>query len=68
MGDWSMFVATAEDLLLSKLEWWKRGGSALHRRDAQLLASAAPSLDWQYVHSWAGKLGLMSEVEEVEPR
>ena len=68
MGGWSMQVVTAEDLLLTKLQWWKDGSSELHHRDAALLASQAPDLDWDYVRSWADKLGLAAALAEVGPR
>jgi len=65
---WSMWVAAPEDLLLTKLEWWKDGSSELHRRDAELLASSARDLDWEYVHLWASRLGLTGALGEVKGR
>ena len=68
MGGWSTRVATAEDLLLTKLQWWQDGSSELHRRDAQQLAAEAADLDWEYVRLWADRLDLAQALGEVEPR
>ncbi|MBN2565343.1 MAG: hypothetical protein JXB46_06500 [Candidatus Eisenbacteria bacterium] len=67
MGEWELWVAAPEDLLLSKLEWSRNGSSELQLRDAQLLAESVDQLDWDYVKTWASRLGLGDILEEVEP-
>ena len=68
MGEWELWVAKPEDLLLSKLQWAQNGSSALQVRDARQLAASVEELDWDYVHSWGSKLGLAELLKEVEPR
>ncbi len=67
MGDWDLWVASPEDLLLTKLQWSVSGGSALQRGDVQQLASSVPGMDWDYVRAWAAKLGLSAQIEEIAP-
>lgn len=68
MGEWELWVARPEDLLLSKLQWSRNGSSELQLRDARQLAASVEELDWGYVHSWAAKLGLAELLNEVVPR
>ncbi len=67
-GEIDMWVASAEDILISKLKWAANGDSALQMRDASWLASQTHDLDWDYLRLWAGRLGLEQELEEVAPR
>jgi hypothetical protein len=55
----SVAVVTAEDAVLSKLEWVRRGGDAeRHLRDAAGVLEVTPSLDHSYVETWARELGV----------
>jgi len=55
-------VASAEDVLISKLEWARLGDSALQRRDVvQLLERSWSRLDHTYLQKWIALLGLESE-------
>jgi hypothetical protein len=55
----AVFVATAEDTVLSKLEWAARGGSERQVADAaSVLAVAGPSIDDGYLDRWASELGV----------
>lgn len=59
-------VATLEDLILSKLEWARRGESRRQVEDvAELLRRRAPAVDQVYLQRWIGALGLEREWEEV---
>lgn len=51
-------VATAEDCLLSKLQWYREGGEVSDRqwRDIGGIIVQNPDLDWEYVNSWAARL------------
>jgi hypothetical protein len=52
-------VATAEDVLISKLEWAKLGESARQLEDAaSILRIQGDALDLPYVEHWIGELGL----------
>jgi hypothetical protein len=51
-------VATAEDILLAKLRWYREGGEVSERQwyDIQGILAANPALDMAYTHSWAARL------------
>ena len=54
-------VATAEDILLAKLRWYRLGGdeSEVQRRDIRgLIALNRMEMDMAYVYRWASVLGV----------
>lgn len=52
-------MATAEDTILSKLEWARRGGgSEKQLDDVAGVVSTVRSLDVQYIEKWADALGI----------
>jgi len=56
-----MPVATAEDVIISKLLWYKSGGESSERQWRDILGVIVISgaeLDHAYLRSWAGRLGL----------
>jgi hypothetical protein len=58
----TMYVATAEDVLLAKLEWAKLGGSQRQIDDvAGLLEVRGSELDLAYIQRWVATLGLTAE-------
>jgi hypothetical protein len=61
-----VFMASAEDSILSKLEWAKESGSDRQFLDALgvFLVSQA-SLDLAYLSQWATVLGVSSELERL---
>ena len=57
-----MDVASAEDVLLAKLEWAKRGGSARQIEDAAgIIRLQGDRLDTAYVQRWVMALGLQEQ-------
>lgn len=58
-----VFVASAEDTIVAKLEWSKQsGGSERQRRDvAGILANAGDALDRAYIERWVRDLSLDDE-------
>jgi hypothetical protein len=55
----SLFIATAEDVLLAKLEWAKLGGSERQIEDvAGLLQVGGDALDLGYVRHWVAELDI----------
>lgn len=57
-----VFVATPEDVVLSKLEWAKKSDSQRQIEDAAgLLRARAADLDREYIARWVRELGLESE-------
>lgn len=54
-----LYVASAEDLLIAKLEWAKLGASARQLEDAAgIVRMQAEQLDRAYVERWVAELGL----------
>jgi hypothetical protein len=53
-------VATAEDILLAKLRWYKDGGENSERqwRDIEAIVAANPSMEMDYLVRWAASLGV----------
>lgn len=52
------FVATAEDLVLAKLEWAATSDSERQLRDAAGIVAIATDFDVPYVERWAQELGV----------
>lgn len=64
----TLFVDTAEDTILRKLEWYRRGGETSDRqwRDVISIVDAQASrLDDVYLREWATKLGVSDLVERA---
>lgn len=67
-GARTFFVATAEDTLLAKLEWFDRGGRVSERQWTDilgLLRVQGEALDVGYLTRWAGELGLAHLLERA---
>lgn len=57
-----VYLATAEDVLIAKLEWAHAGGSERQIEDAAgIIDGQGSDLDAAYVEGWARKLGLEDE-------
>jgi len=60
--DIQLFVASAEDVIVSKLEWAKLGGSQRQIEDVgKVLAAQWGSLDQIYLSRWIGELCLQDQ-------
>ncbi len=56
-----LFFASAEDTVLAKLEWYRKGGSVSDKQWRDLLGVLkvqGEALDRAYLTEWAGKLGV----------
>jgi hypothetical protein len=63
----SLFVASAEDVILSKLEWSKLAQSQRQMEDAEgILKIRGDSLDHFYLDRWIRELGLTKEWNEAQ--
>ena len=63
----SLHVASAEDVILAKLEWAKLGASQRQIEDAAgILQMRADSLDRSYLDKWVRELGLTKEWSEAQ--
>jgi hypothetical protein len=53
-------VSTAEDVLIAKLRWYAAGGEVSERQWSDITGILAinPSLDFDYLDSWAARLGV----------
>jgi hypothetical protein len=53
-------VASAEDMIIVKLDWFRRGGEVSERQWGDitgLLKVRAETLDWDYLQHWTGRKG-----------
>jgi hypothetical protein len=63
----TLFVASAEDVIISKLEWAKLGQSERQIRDVTgILKTKGESLDYQYIDRWVVALGLQNQWETAK--
>lgn len=59
-------VASAEDTILEKLIWYKRGGGISDRQWSDVLGIVASRpVDWSYLREWAPTLGVAELLERV---
>ncbi len=59
----STWIASREDLILSKLVWARDADSELQKRDVSTLIDG--SVDWPYLRDWAPKLGVEDLLQEL---
>lgn len=61
-ADFEAVFATPEDVILMKLDYFRRGGSDKHLRDVSgILAVSGEMLDESYIETWAERLGVSEE-------
>jgi hypothetical protein len=63
-----LFFASAEDTVLAKLEWYRKGGSVSDKQWRDLLGVLkvqGGALDRTYLTEWAGKLGVTDLLEKA---
>ena len=60
-----VWIASCEDLVLSKLLWAQETDSELQRRDVRSLLGE--SLDRDYLEKWAAKLGILQLLQDNRP-
>ena len=66
--DQTAYVASAEDIILAKLEWYRLGGEVSERqwRDVQgLLEVSGNRLDQNYLRRWAATLNVSELLERA---
>ena len=62
----NVFVASPEDVILSKLEWAKASGSDQQVRDALgVIEVQADDLDLDYLKKWAAALNVQDSLEDL---
>ena len=58
-GDYEALFASAEDVILKKMEFFREGGSEKHLRDISgILKVSGERLDFDYIEDWAEATGL----------
>lgn len=61
-GEFDVWFASPEDVILNKLRYYREGGSEKHLRDiASMLMVQGDSIDRGYIASWAVRLAVLSE-------
>ena len=59
-----VYIASAEDVILKKLDYYREGGSEKHLTDIRAIL-AETEVDHGYIQSWIHKLGLRAEWAKV---
>ena len=65
VGDRSFYFCSAEDIILAKLDWYKKSGGILEGqlRDIQTVLMVQSPIDASYLRQWADKLGVRQQLE-----
>jgi hypothetical protein len=64
-----VFVATPEDVVLAKLEWFDRGGRTSERQWGDILGILrvqGDAIDFAYLRRWADELGLRALLDRAQ--
>lgn len=67
-GSFVLPIASPEDTILNKLDWYKLGGETSQRQWGDIIAVMRvqqPSLDWPYLTRWAGELDVRDLLERA---
>jgi hypothetical protein len=70
-GGRAVYVATPEDVILSKLRWHLRGGLSSERQledAAGVIKVQGDGLDFEYLREWADRLGVSDLLEQLLKR
>jgi hypothetical protein len=59
------YVASPEDVILKKLDFFRQGGSEKHLHDIRGILAETP-VDETYLRSWIDRLGLATEWEKIK--
>lgn len=65
-GEFDVWFAAPEDVILNKLRYYRDGGSDKHVRDiTSMLMVQGGAVDRAYIASWAARLGVLSEWQDL---
>jgi hypothetical protein len=67
-GAAEFYLASSEDIILSKLEWFRMGGNVSERQWGDVLGVLkvqGDSLDVKYLRYWAAELGIADLLEQA---
>jgi len=66
MWDRQVHVPTAEDVVVTKLQWLTRSRRSKDRDDVErVLEAQADRLDWDYIRHWCGQHGTLELLEQI---
>jgi hypothetical protein len=61
-----VYIATAEDMIVTKLRWARDAGRSKDRDDVRnIVAVRGRALDWAYVERWASEHGTLALLEAI---
>jgi hypothetical protein len=60
----NFYVATAEDIIIKKLDYFREGGSSKHLEDIRAMLTTTP-VDKSYLEKWIAELGLSKEWQKI---
>lgn len=67
MWDRDVPIPTAEDVVVTKLQWAARANRLKDREDLhQILKRQTPNLDWPYIRGWCAQHGTLELLEEIQ--
>jgi hypothetical protein len=61
----NIFIATPEDVILKKLDFYREGGSDKHLQDIREILSFTKT-DTEYLENWSKKLGLFEYLKKAQ--
>ena len=65
-GSWDTWIATAEDVIITKLRWLQRSNRGKDREDVRdVILVQQSQLDWPYIESWCDVHGTRSLLEQI---
>ena len=65
---YEVYISSAEDTVLAKLDWYREGGEASEQQWRDVLAILAvqkDQLDREYLRTWAASLGIQDLLERA---
>lgn len=68
VGDKKVSFVSPEDLILSKLLWWRETQSVRDIDDVKSVIAMQKKLDWRYLERWGKKLKVFSKLREIRGR
>ena len=69
LGDRKAYLASPEDVIISKMMYYREGGSEKHLRDITgILMVSGEEVDRTYIERWTGELGLTEIWESILAR
>ena len=65
LDDCTVYFISPEDLVVSKLRWYKESGSTRQLEDIESVLRIQKNLDVPYIRTWAAKQGTLEMFEQI---